>query len=30
MKLRIKDSFKYDMGKGIARIDPNLVSEGEF
>lgn len=30
MTLRIKDAFKDDFGKGIARIDPNIVSEKDL
>ncbi len=30
IKLRIKDAFKGDFGKGIARIDPKIVSESNI
>ena len=26
-KLRIKDAFKEDAGRGIIRIDPDVISE---
>ena len=26
-KLRIKDAFKEDAGRGIVRIDPNLINK---
>lgn len=27
MKLRIKDAFKEDAGRGIIRIDPNIIKK---
>ena len=30
MKLRIKDAFKEDTGRGIIRIDPNIINELGF
>lgn len=30
IKLRIKDAFKGDFGKGIAQIDPKIVSESNI
>lgn len=30
IKLKIKDAFKADFGKGIARIDPKIVSENNI
>jgi hypothetical protein len=28
-KLRVKEGFKEDAGRGIARIDPNIIQELE-
>ena len=30
IKLRIKDAFKEDAGRGIIRIDPNIIKEHKF
>ncbi len=30
IKLRIKDAFKEDAGKGIVRLDPNIISKFRF